>query len=179
MGEMKSTSPQSRDEIPLEEAVIVLRDVCDADLPVFFEFQSDPVANQMAAFTSKEPLDWAAFMAKWARLRTDRTIRMKTIVFEGSVAGSVASFERGDPKIQREVTYWIGRKFWGKGIATAALGAFLQEYRVRPLYGCTAKDNVSSLRVLEKCGFVVVGIEKAFANARGAEIEEVILRLAE
>jgi ribosomal-protein-alanine N-acetyltransferase len=39
------------------------------------------------------------------------------------------------------------------------------------------KDNVGSIRVLEKCGFVKVGEERGFANARGMEVEEVVMEL--
>ena len=49
--------------------------------------------------------------------------------------------------------------------------------RVRPLHARAASDNAGSLRVLRKAGFQVVGTEVAWANARGAEIEETLLRL--
>ena len=78
---------------------------------------------------------------------------------------------------QLEVTYWIGREFWGKGIATKALAVFLSSVKPRPLYARTAKDNIASLRVLEKCGFTIAGYERGFANARGEEVDEVVLEL--
>ena len=90
------------------------------------------------------------------------------------MVGHVASFERFG---KLEVTYWIGREYWGKGIATKALSAFLNDLKSRPLYARAAKDNVASLRVLERCGFTICGYEKAFANARGEEVEEAILEL--
>jgi RimJ/RimL family protein N-acetyltransferase len=78
---------------------------------------------------------------------------------------------------QPEVTYWIGKEYWGNGVATRALSAFLESARVRPLHARAAKDNVASLRVLEKCGFVITGEDKGFSNARGEEVEEFILTL--
>jgi RimJ/RimL family protein N-acetyltransferase len=84
----------------------------------------------------------------------------------------------GDPD-EREVTYWIGRSFWGKGIATAALMSFLTIDPTRPLHARVAGDNVASHRVLEKCGFRVVAKERSFAEARSGEIEEFVLRLEE
>ena len=54
---------------------------------------------------------------------------------------------------------------------------FLEFVTVRPLYARAAKDNIGSRRVLEKCGFVICGEDKGFAHARGAEIEEYVLRL--
>src|SRR5437762_1977734 len=35
--------------------LLFLRDVVEADLPVFFDFQLDPGANNMAAFTARDP----------------------------------------------------------------------------------------------------------------------------
>jgi RimJ/RimL family protein N-acetyltransferase len=71
----------------------------------------------------------------------------------------------------------IGKPYWGKGIATCALSAFLEHNKGRPLYARAAADNAASLRVLEKCGFVRIGTNRDFANARGQEIEEVLLKL--
>jgi RimJ/RimL family protein N-acetyltransferase len=153
---------------------IVLRDVAEDDLPTFFEHQRDPAANHMAAFTAKDPADRDAFAAHWAKILGDDAITKKSILLDGHVAGHIASFERlGKP----EVTYWIGREHWGKGLASRALSEFLRDVKKRPLYARVAGDNVASLRVLEKCGFTVCGREKGFANARGAEIEELILEL--
>jgi len=82
----------------------------------------------------------------------------------------------GEPG-SREVTYWIDRAYWGRGIATAALRALLAAAPERPLYARAAADNAGSLRVLEKCGFRVSGHDRGYANARGAEIDEVVLTL--
>jgi len=154
---------------------VALRDVDDTDLPVFFEQQLDPDANYMAAFTTKDPGDRAVFDAHWNRIRKDPTVRIRTIIFNGQVAGSVLSYVDSG---HTEVSYWLGREFWGKGIASRALAQFLTESRVRPIYARAAKDNVSSLRVLEKCGFRITSESKGFANARGKETEEYILMLA-
>ena len=129
----------------------------------------------MAAFTSQDPADRAAFTAKWKQITTDDTVRVKTILFEGHVTGHIASFEQAG---MREITYWIGREYWGKGIATTALAEFLTDEKVRPLYARAVKDNVASLRVLEKCDFTICGDGKGYAHGRGEEVEEYILRLA-
>jgi RimJ/RimL family protein N-acetyltransferase len=152
---------------------MLLRDVIDTDLPVFFEHQQDPEARFMAAFTSKDPRDHAAFLAHWKKIRADASVTIRSIVVDGAVVGHVACY---GPAGEREVTYWVGREHWGKGIATAALRSFL-EVLERPVRARVAADNAGSLRVLEKCGFVTRGRERGFANARGAEIEELVLRL--
>jgi RimJ/RimL family protein N-acetyltransferase len=153
---------------------IALRDVTEADLPVIFEYQQDPDANHMAAFIARDPADRDAFMAHWAKILGDATIILKTILVDGQVAGTVMSFEMFG---EREVGYWIGRSYWGKGVATRALAAFLKHVTERPLYAHVAKDNIGSRRVLEKCGFTICGEGKDFSKARGVEVEEFILIL--
>lgn len=153
---------------------ILLRDVIEEDLATFFEQQQDPEANHMAAFTAENPSDQAAFMTHWTKILSDDAIITKSILAEGAVVGHVVKFEQfGEP----EVSYWLSREYWGKGIATTALTLFLDLIKVRPLYARVAKDNTGSLRVLEKCGFAIIGEDKGFANARGQEIEEFILKL--
>jgi len=161
---------------PTEEksANVVLRVVLDADLPVFFEQEQDPEAIHMAAFTPKDPSDHAAFLAHWVKIRGDKGITIRTILHNGRVAGSVASY---GPPNEHEVTYWLGREYWRKGIATAALKEFLRLVTIRPLFARAAKDNLASLRVLAKCGFKVSGEGRGFANARGKEIDEFVLKL--
>jgi RimJ/RimL family protein N-acetyltransferase len=145
-----------------------LREVRDEDLAVLFEQWADPVAAHMAAFTAPDHMDRDAFERRWARLRADETVIVRVIVVDGEVAGSIGSW--GDPD-EREVTYWIGRSYWGKGIATGALNAFLTVDPSRPLRARVADDNVASRHVLEKCGFRVVATERGFAEARSGEIE--------
>jgi RimJ/RimL family protein N-acetyltransferase len=153
---------------------VILQDVVEDDLPVFFEYQQDPLANHMAAFTPKDPADREAFMAHWARILSDDTVTTKTILLGDQVVGSVGSYVQSG---ETEVTYWIGREHWGKGIATDALSQLLGQVKVRPLHARAAKDNFGSIRVLEKCGFVITGYDRGFANARSEEIEEVIMEL--
>jgi RimJ/RimL family protein N-acetyltransferase len=154
---------------------LLLRDVLGDDLPIFFEQQLDQEANHMAAFTARDPMDREAFMVHWHKILGINTCIIKTILVNGQVAGSVSSYEsEGKP----EVTYWLGREYWGKGIATRALKELLTHHnQKRPIYARVAKDNLASRRVLEKCGFKVIGEDKGFANARGQEIEEFLLEL--
>ena len=153
---------------------VILREIVDSDLPIFFQHQQDQEAVHMAAFTSKDPADEAAFNAHWAKIRALDGVINRSIAVDGKLAGHVASFEMFG---ERNVTYWIGREFWGQGVATAALRELLNIDATRPIYGRAAKDNSRSIRVLEKCGFVFDGEDKGFANARQAEIDEVVLKL--
>jgi RimJ/RimL family protein N-acetyltransferase len=153
---------------------VTLRDIIPADLPIFYVQQLDPEANRMAAFTSRDPSDRDAFDIHWAKIMSDDTVINKTILYNGKVAGNIAKFTMfGLP----EVGYWIGKEYWGKGIATQALTLFLRIVTLRPLYAAAAADNRGSLRVLQKCGFVITGYDRAFSEARGEEIDEALLEL--
>lgn len=152
---------------------VELRAVHDSDLPVFFRQLNDPEALRMAAFTPQDPADRAAFDAHWRRLRSSSDV-LRAILADGDVVGSAAVY--GEPG-EREVTYWVDRAYWGRGIATAALRRLLAEVPERPLYARAAADNEGSLRVLAKCGFRVTARARAFAQARGTEIDEYVLHL--
>ena len=128
-----------------------LRDVTEADLPLFFEHQRDPIATQMAAFPAR---DRGAFMAHWASVLADAALAKQTILVDGQVAGNIGSWEQDG---QRDVGYWLGREYWGRGVATRALALFLRQVSARPLYAYVAKHNIGSRRVLEKCGFTLAG----------------------
>jgi RimJ/RimL family protein N-acetyltransferase len=149
---------------------IILRDVTESDLPIFYEQQMDPIATQMAAFPSR---DWDAFMTHWKKVMDNENVELRTILFGGHVAGNIVSWEQSG---EREVGYWIGKEYWGKGIATKALGEFVTYVKTRPLFAHVAKHNIGSLRVLQNCGFTVSGTDK-FSDENGQEIEEVILKL--
>ncbi|OQP59443.1 GCN5 family acetyltransferase [Niastella vici] len=153
---------------------ITLRKTEITDLDSFFIFQLDDEANYLAAFTVKDPADKAAYLQKYSKFLNEPTINMQTIIVDNSIAGSIAGFEIEG---EAEITYWIDKKHWGKGIATKALTAFLKTENRRPIFARTAFDNFGSQKVLEKCNFVRIGSDKGFANARQAEIEEFIYKL--
>jgi RimJ/RimL family protein N-acetyltransferase len=137
---------------------VQLRDVVADDLPLFFEHQRDPIAVAMVAFRSR---DRAAFDQHWVTLLADETKLKKTVVADGQVAGNIGSWLSEG---KQEVGYWIDRAFWGRGVATEALSAFLRLEQTRPLYAGVAKHNAASIRVLQKCGFTLLGPEDEASN---------------
>jgi len=154
--------------------VIALRPLEDADLDALFDHRRDPEAVWMAAFTAGDPDDRHAFDAHMARVRSSPDITLRAITRDGQLVGSIASFVSGD---QTEVTYWIGRPAWGRGIASRALELLLTLVPARPLHARAASDNIASLRVLQKAGFTITGTETSYAPGRNRDIEETILRL--
>jgi RimJ/RimL family protein N-acetyltransferase len=149
-----------------------LRRVKSSDLPAFFEHQQDAEARWMAAF-GNDPTERKSFMDRWTRMLRDPKLDGWTVLLDRRVIGNIVLFEfLGHPS----VSYWYSRDVWGKGVATRALTEFLRRVPTRPLFARVAKDNVASVRVLENCGFSRCGQERGFAEARGAEVEELIFR---
>src|SRR3954452_18333960 len=143
---------------------VQLRDVEADDLQLFFEHQRDPIAVALVAFRSR---DRAAFDQHWEKLLADDSCLKKTIVVVSAgsadssahqVAGNIGSW-LSDGK--REIGYWIDRTLWGRGIATAALAAFLRLEQTRPLYAGVATHNAASIRVPQKCGFTLLRPDEA------------------
>ena len=131
---------------------VTIRPVREDDLPILFEHQRDPEANAMAAFPARER---DAFMAHWAKILSDPACIARAIELDGAVAGNIGSFDREG---RREVGYWVDRAFWGRGVATRALAAFLREAETRrPLFAGVIPHNAGSIRVLEKCRFSRTG----------------------
>lgn len=151
-----------------------LREVRDDDVDALFEMSRDPEAVRIAAFTHADPDDRAAHDAHLTRILSSPDVTHRVIEVDGELVGTIGTFTmEGD----REITYWIDRQHWGRGIASRAVEAMLELDPERPLWGRAASDNVGSLRVLERAGFVHTGTDVGYAAGRGEEIEETILRL--
>ena len=149
---------------------LMLRDVVESDLPIFYEQQLDPEATAMAAFPSR---DREPFMAHWSKILANGSGIQKTILFNDRVAGNIMCWEQDG---KREVGYWLGKEYWGKGIATQALKEFFHQMKIRPVVAHVAKHNIASRRVLEKCGFTLIQEDKYY-NPAGEEVEEFVLQL--
>lgn len=128
---------------------VSLRPVSEADIAIFYEHQVDDEAAAMAAFP---PRDHHAHIAHWKKILRDESVVCRTVMAGDRVAGNVVSWVHAG---RHEIGYWIGRDYWGSGVATEALSAFLEIVVDRPLVAWVASQNVGSIRVLEKCGFAI------------------------
>jgi len=152
---------------------VELRRAGEADLEIFYEQQCDPEAAAMAVFPSRER---DAFFAHWqGRVLPSSDGHAMTITYDGLVAGNIVSWAADGQVL---VGYWLGRSYWGRGVATAALGLFLAEHETRrPIHAHVAATNVGSIRVLEKCGFELIGRSTGFDDAFGMDVEELLMVL--
>jgi RimJ/RimL family protein N-acetyltransferase len=146
--------------------VITLRPVEEADIEVFYEHQADPIASTMAAFPAR---DRAAHFAHWTKnIVGNPSGVVRTVLVDGTVAGNVLSWM--DAELGRLMGYWIGREFWGRGVASEAVRLYLGEVTERPIHAFVALHNVGSQRVLEKNGFVRVTEEPEMGADGVAEL---------
>jgi len=85
-----------------------------------------------------------------------------------------------------EVGYWLGEKYWGKGIMTEALAlittyAFSEEFaklnhntRVERIQACIFEHNLPSGKVLQKNGYVVESKPKKMYVKEGMIIDGIM-----
>lgn len=150
---------------------VFLRPVEPGDRLWVYEMQLDPESNRMAVTI---PRTGEAFDTHWANALTDPQVSARVILAGGERVGIVTCFQRDG---QDRVGYWIDKAYWGRGVASRALRLLLDEVTRRPLFATAATSNGASLRVLQKCGFVVEQVRHAPADDRHPECEEAVLVL--
>jgi RimJ/RimL family protein N-acetyltransferase len=136
-----------------------------------YELQLDPESNRMAITI---PRIGEAFDSHWAKALNDPRITARAVLVGEALVGYISCFPVDG---QDHVGYWIDRAYWGMGMASRALHLLLREVTKRPLVATAATSNGASLRVLQKCGFVVEQVRLSPASERYPECEEAVLVL--
>lgn len=80
------------------------------------------------------------------------------IEYKGNVVGGVGIILKSDVfRKNAEIGYWLGEKYWNKGIATKVVQAMVeysfQNFNIVRIFAHVFETNVASIRVLEKCKF--------------------------
>lgn len=135
-----------------------LRPIQPIDLPRMYELQLDPESNRMAGTI---PRTAEGFNSHWAKVLDDPGVAARAILVDEAIVGTVCCFQQDG---QDHVGYWIDRAYWGMGIASRGLHLLLREVVKRPLVATAATSNVASLRLLQKCGFIVDTLADAGCN---------------
>ncbi|HWA99133.1 MAG TPA: GNAT family N-acetyltransferase [Pirellulales bacterium] len=155
----------------IADKCIWLRPVQPDDLPRIYDLQLDPESNHLAVTI---PRTREAFDSHCAKVRADPAITARVVLVGEELVGTISCFPMDG---QDHVGYWMDRAYWGMGIASEALHLLLQEVNKRPLVAAAATSNGASLRVLQKCGFVIERVRLSPANDRFPECEEAVLVL--
>ncbi len=162
----------------IETSRLLLRPLTLADAPAISHYTSDPrVARMLDNIPVPNPVvaveGWLMIQA--ALRAQGGQNRLYAITFAGDLAGVIGARLEGGA---RAVGYWIGRPFWGQGIATEAARAVVEEASPAPAIAWHYADNLASARVLEKTGFVYTGAAAPrFCLARGEMVEARHMRL--
>jgi ribosomal-protein-alanine N-acetyltransferase len=128
------------------------------------------------AFPHPYTLDDARQFIARARQRSPQTVF--AIEEGGRLAGGIGYTEHEDvERIGAEIGYWLGREFWGRGIATAALRlvtghAFRMNPELRRLWAVPYSSNPASARVLEKAGYRREGTLRQSALKDGRVLDQ-------
>jgi len=153
---------------------VSIRPVRLDDLPTLYAFESNPAWLAMAML---KPRSEDAFNAVWKPIAagTAENIVQRVILSDDEVCGTIGCQLRDETW---SVGYGLGAPFWGKGIASRALGLFLASVSTRPLSATTAATNAASIRVLQKHGFVLQSSQYEPATGRylACEVTRFILQ---
>ena len=131
-------------------AKITLRPVLETDLPILFQQQLDLEAVAMSAYPAK---DKGEFMRHWEGILKNKNVTARAILYKEKVAGHILCWKEG--KYEQRIGYWIGKEFWRRGIASAAVTEMLLLVKIRPLFAEAANHNIASQKVLQKNGFTL------------------------
>jgi len=112
-------------------------------------------------YTVANAVEWIKFTNE------QKPLQNMAIIYTNRIAGSVGVMPKEDVyRKSIEIGYFLGEAFWGKGIATQAVGQILEYIKVNfdviRVYAEVFNHNKASMKVLEKNGFHLEGIrEKA------------------
>jgi [ribosomal protein S5]-alanine N-acetyltransferase len=101
------------------------------------------------------------------------------IEVSGEAAGGIGLELHGDvERVSAEIGYWLAEPFWGRGIVTEAVRAVSAEafrrHEIMRLFAVPFADNVASVRVLEKAGFVREGHMRQSAIKNGVVRDQLL-----
>lgn len=140
-------------QMPQQNINLSLRDVVESDLPILSAQCYDIDTFDVPASKSEYYRYMETYLPRYMNAFKEDTVIKKTILVDDQVLGAIFCQKWN---LEPEVSYWVDRSNWGKGIATRALGEFLKIFPLRPLYARVDSWNTASLRVLQKNGFIIL-----------------------
>lgn len=101
------------------------------------------------------------------------------IEIDGIVAGGIGIHPFTDVyRKTAEIGYWLAMPHWGRGIATAAVGALVPlafaRFAILRLQAGVFSNNPASMRVLEKNGFIREAVHQKAIVKNGVVMNEVL-----
>jgi [ribosomal protein S5]-alanine N-acetyltransferase len=144
--------------IVLDGGVVTLRPWRRGDEEQLVELADNPnVARYMAdvfasPYTMNDAIEWIALNEA-----SHPSTHFAILLGERIAGGAGYTLQGGERRIVAQIGYWLGERYWGRGIATAACGALtryaFERHGLRRIEAAVYAPNVASHRVLEKCGY--------------------------
>jgi RimJ/RimL family protein N-acetyltransferase len=142
--------------------VCVVRDWAADDVPSLVRHANNRRVS--INLRDKFPYPYTATHARdfLAHVRQQDPVTVWALDMNGEAAGAIGLVILSDvERVSAEIGYWLGEDYWGRGVATAALRAVTTEafrrFALRRIFALPFGDNVASIRVLEKAGYVLEG----------------------
>jgi len=136
---LPKSKPTTSPDLGPRPTVAMLRNVVEGDLRTFFEHQRDPEAISMAASPTRE---WDAFVSHWRhKILGEPANEARTILVDDRVVGSWEQDGR------RLVGYWVGKEYWGRGVARSGARRIPENLRTpsaNPCVRCTIECALDS-----------------------------------
>jgi RimJ/RimL family protein N-acetyltransferase len=106
------------------------------------------------------PYPYTELAAKqWIEIvKNENPVNNFAIEYKGNAVGGIGLIKQEDIfRKNAEIGYWLGEKYWNKGITTKALKAMIDysfnNFDIIRLFAHVFESNVASIRVMRKCGF--------------------------
>ena len=155
-----------------DHALVELRPIVAADVPVWFGYLTDRVVYEHTSWNVQSPEEltdyvWSDSTREPASLTRFAIALRATNEFIGTAGfHSVAPYNR-----TAELAYDLAPPYWGKGIATHACGLLTdwahQSCRMLRVQATALRTNERSVRVLVRCGFEREGLLRSYRMVRG------------
>lgn len=129
------------------------------------------------------PTDAERFCRLRARRIEDGPITFALTLHSSLIGMIEAVFKPGQsPGPVYALAYWIGQPYWGKGLMSEAVRAFVthvfQIDNARLIVSAVLKENAASLRIQEKLGFVRDEEKLIHSRPRGVEVPLITTKLS-
>lgn len=150
---------------------LILRPWEEADAPALFKYASDPDVGPSAGWEAHSDVDNSRNIIRTV-LSGEDTFAIAVKENGEESVGSIGFFPTmANGGGEKELGYWIGKSFWGRGYIPEAMdclmGYLFMERGEKRLWCSHFDFNEKSRRVIEKCGFRHEFMRETYWNAVG------------
>lgn len=129
-------------------------------------------------YTPADAEAWVKFASNQAQLTSF------AIEADGEAVGGVSLKLHDDvERVSAEIGYWLGQKFWNRGIMTAAVREVTEygfkQFSLTRVYALPYATNVASHRVLEKAGYAREGVLRRSVIKDGIVLDQVLFAITD